>query len=109
MTDTASSLLGCRTESGKLVASMRNCQAISIKEGALRRLARLTSVPRDALPSVAYARWTSSETSSSISVVSVPLDVTGDGPTMSLGLKRFIELADNRLVEYGLREAESKA
>jgi len=29
---------------------------------------------------------TSSAASSSISVVSVPLEVTGDGPTMSLGL-----------------------
>lgn len=30
--------------------------------------------------------WISSAASSSISVVSVPFDVTGDGPTMSLGL-----------------------
>lgn len=31
----------------------------------------------------------SSDISSSISVVSVPFEVTGDGPTMSLGLMRL--------------------
>lgn len=31
MTDTASSLLGCRIESGKLVASIRSCPAISTR------------------------------------------------------------------------------
>ena len=52
---------------------------------------------------------TSSEASSSISVVSVPFDVTGDGPTMSLGLRIFIECEETRLTELGRRLAESVA
>lgn len=51
----------------------------------------------------------SSEASSSISVVSVPLDVTGDGPTMSLGLKIFMLADEIRLAELGRSEAESVA
>ena len=39
---------------------------------------------------------TSSEASSSISVVSVPLDVTGDGPTKSVGLINPIGFEDIR-------------
>lgn len=55
------------------------------------------------------ACWTSSDASSSISVVSVPLDVTGEGPTMSLGLMTCIDWVDIRLTELGRREAESVA
>lgn len=52
---------------------------------------------------------TSSDISSSISVVSVPFDVTGEGPTMSLGLKICIEFDDIRLTEFGRRDMESVA
>ena len=38
------------------------------------------------LGGVVWSSCASSEISSSISVVSVPFDVTGDGPTISLGL-----------------------
>lgn len=50
---------------------------------------------------------TSSETSSSISVVSVPFEVTGDGPTISLGLvicKPFVECSS---IEFGRRWEDS--
>ena len=42
-------------------------------------------------------------------MVSVPFDVTGEGPTMSLGLKTFIEFEDTRLTELGRNMAESVA
>lgn len=74
-----------------------------------RPLTRLTSERRVASTSIVCAWYTSSDASSSISVVSVPLDVTGDGPTMSLGLKMCIELEDTLLTEFGLSEAESVA
>lgn len=82
MTETTSSLLGWRTASGKSVEST----------GSPELGEATTSV-------------TSSDTSSSISVVSVPFEVTGDGPTMSLGLKRLMPLVDARCAERGLREA----
>lgn len=34
-------------------------------------------------------------------MVSVPFEVTGDGPTISLGLNMFIEFDDMRLAELG--------
>jgi hypothetical protein len=46
----------------------------------------------------------SSATSSSISVVSVPLEVTGDGPTISLGLRTWKLFDDIRFAELGRRE-----
>lgn len=60
-------------------------------------------------PSDEVACWTSSDASSSISVVSVPLDVTGEGPTMSLGLITCMDWVDIRLTELGRREPESVA
>lgn len=50
---------------------------------------------------------TSSDISSSISVVSVPLEVTGEGPTMSLGLIICVEYEEILCAEFGRREAES--
>jgi hypothetical protein len=44
------------------------------------------SADPDILGGVALSSCASSKNSSSISVVSVPFDVTGDGPTISLGL-----------------------
>lgn len=41
--------------------------------------------------------------SSSISVVSVPLDVTGDGPTISLGLMTLKDELVMREIEPGRR------
>ena len=58
-------------------------------------------------PSAAWTAWTSSAASSSISVVSVPFDVTGDGPTMSLGLMMCMLFEEMRFAEAGRREAES--
>lgn len=52
--------------------------------------------------------WTSSDASSSISVVSVPFEVTGDGPTKSVGLMSPIGFDDMR-AEDGLREPLSVA
>lgn len=55
---------------------------------------------------------TSSAISSSISVVSVPFDVTGDGPTISLGLAIVAPLGESPLsIEFGLRfdSAERRA
>jgi len=50
--------------------------------------------------------WSSATSSSSISVVSVPLDVTGDGPTMSLvGLMRWPECALRK--DWGRSDCES--
>jgi len=47
---------------------------------------------------------TSGATSSSISVVSVPFDVTGDGPTISRGLFMFVVLSlVEPSIELGLR------
>jgi hypothetical protein len=43
----------------------------------------------------------SSDASSSISVVSVPFEVTGDGPTMSLGLMMCMLFEDIRFTEFG--------
>lgn len=49
---------------------------------------------------------TSSATSSSISVVSVPFEVTGEGPTMSLGLSIEVAgFAGIRLAELGRRKS----
>ncbi len=48
--------------------------------------------------------WTSGATSSSISVVSVPFDVTGVGPTRSKGLFIFVVLSlEPPSIELGLR------
>lgn len=44
---------------------------------------------------------TSSVISSSISVVSVPFDVTGDGPTISLGLSTFDPAGETPSIEFG--------
>ena len=55
----------------------------------LLRLAALTVACESAVGTLAggvLSSSTSSAISSSISVVSVPFDVTGDGPTISLGL-----------------------
>ncbi len=53
-----------------------------------------------------FTKRSSGTSSSSISVVSVPLDVTGDGPTMSLvGLMRWLECALRN--DCGRREWES--
>jgi hypothetical protein len=50
---------------------------------------------------------TSGETSSSISVVSVPFDVTGDGPTISKGLFMLVVLSFEALsIELGRRLEE---
>jgi hypothetical protein len=49
----------------------------------------------------------SSDISSSISVVSVPLLVTGDGPTMSLGLMRLRFVDGIRWMECGRSDCES--
>ena len=51
----------------------------------------------------------SSDASSSISVVSVPFEVTGEGPTISLGLIICIEFDDILLTELGRRRDESVA
>lgn len=50
----------------------------------------------------------SSATSSSISVVSVPFEVTGEGPTKSLGLSNWFGfgLEDILWAELGRREPE---
>ena len=47
------------------------------------------------LGGVVLCSCASSENSSSISVVSVPFDVTGDGPTISLGLVICILLGES--------------
>ena len=67
---------------------------------------RRTSERREGLGSE-VSRWISSATSSSISVVSVPLDVTGDGPTISLGLMTLKDELAMRWIEPGRREDES--
>lgn len=51
----------------------------------------------------------SSAASSSISVVSVPFEVTGEGPTKSLGLSNWLGLDDILLAELGRREPEPVA
>lgn len=52
--------------------------------------------------------WISSATSSSISVVSVPFDVTGDGPTISLGEVIWRPFGDKlSSIEYGRRLEDS--
>jgi hypothetical protein len=53
----------------------------------------------------------SSATSSSISVVSVPFEVTGEGPTKSLGLSSWfgLGLEEILLAELGRRELEPVA
>jgi hypothetical protein len=49
----------------------------------------------------------SSDASSSISVVSVPFEVTGDGPTMSLGLMICMLFEEIRFTELGRSSDES--
>lgn len=50
----------------------------------------------------------SSDASSSISVTSVPTEVTGDGPTISLGLIKWLFIEDDRpAAEDGRRELDS--
>jgi hypothetical protein len=50
----------------------------------------------------------SSDASSSISVTSVPTDVTGEGPTTSLGLIRWLFIVEDRAAaEEGRRELDS--
>lgn len=51
----------------------------------------------------------SSAASSSISVASVPFEVTGEGPTKSLGLSNWLGLDDILLAELGRREVEAVA
>jgi hypothetical protein len=69
---------------------------------------RLTSERCEELP-VFDSTSISSDASSSISVVSVPLDVTGEGPTMSLGLIMCVEWDDTLLTELGRSREESVA
>lgn len=91
MTETASSLDVVRKESGTFVLNNLSCVGVSRGPPA-------TTVP-DALtcgvlPVSDGTAWepVSESASSSISVVSVPFDVTGEGPTMSLeGLMRCAE------------------
>lgn len=52
---------------------------------------------------------TSGDISSSISVTSVPTDVTGEGPTMSLGLMRRLLAEEGRAAMDGRRELDSRA
>jgi hypothetical protein len=61
-----------------------------------------TSVRRWSSLSCDICAWSSSDASSSISVVSVPFEVTGDGPTKSLGLMSPIGFDDMR-AEEGLK------
>ena len=52
---------------------------------------------------------TSGDISSSISVTSVPTDVTGEGPTISLGLMRKLLAEEGRAAMDGRREVDSGA
>lgn len=90
MTETASSLEFVRTESGKFVLSVFNCAGISKDEQDLRTGSHTCGGPSAS----GTEGWSlvSDCASSSISVVSVPFEVTGEGPTISLeGLKRCAE------------------
>lgn len=53
------------------------------------------------------ASGSSSTASSSISVVSVPFEVTGDGPTISLGLGASMDENRPPPFEFGCSEAAS--
>ena len=79
-----------------------------MSEGSFSLRAReFTSVPCGASIRMSWACM-SSDASSSISVVSVPLDVTGEGPTKSVGLINPIGLEDIR-ADGGRRELTSVA
>lgn len=89
---------------------MRACFHVSGRSDSSSHATKPTSERRRSGDSSAVeARRTSSVASSSISVVSVPLDVTGEGPTMSLGLMMCILLDEMRWAELGRSEAESVA
>jgi hypothetical protein len=109
MTDTASSELGCRTVSGRFVVNISSYADSQPRTSAAihEHAWQPTSERLDEVSNPEISRSSSSEASSSISVVSVPFDVTGDGPTMSLGLITCIDCDEILLTELGRREAES--
>ena len=76
--------------SGKSVLSLFNCVPYQYSKDKLISAAAHTaaceSVDPGSLGGVGPSSSISSGTSSSISVVSVPFEVTGDGPTISIGL-----------------------
>jgi hypothetical protein len=89
MTETASSLWLWRMWSGILVFSILSWTAL-----AFLAMAGTAEGATCGCGPKLLIDWSSVTSSSSISVVSVPLDVTGDGPTMSLeGLMRWPECA----------------
>lgn len=92
MTETASSLEFVRTASGKFVLSIFNCAGISKDEQDLRTGFHTCGGPSASASGTEGWSLVSDCASSSISVVSVPFEVTGEGPTISLeGLKRCAE------------------
>lgn len=69
------------------VLSLFNCiQSAKVYSEVAARTVACESPDMEMLDGLGRISSTSSAASSSISVVSVPFDVTGDGPTMSLGL-----------------------
>lgn len=96
ITEIDSSSADDRKLSGRLVLivlselSLFNCTTINKISSNIQQTGQTfatESATPDTLALVGLLSWaTSSEASSSISVVSVPFEVTGDGPTISLGL-----------------------
>lgn len=106
MTETASSLEFVRTASGKFVLSIFSCAGISKDEQDLRTGSHTCGGPSASASGTEGWSLVSDCASSSISVVSVPFEVTGEGPTISLeGLKRCAECG--LTYEVGLRVWES--
>ena len=92
MTETDSSSSEVRRWSGSAVLSLFNYG--ESKQSSMKQHNSPTVVNESedcTLGGDISASCTSSEASSSISVASVPLDVTGEGPTISLGLNIVFE------------------
>lgn len=90
--------------SGRFVLSILSCAGISKELGHMR--AESLTCGGDSTSDTDGCSLVSDSASSSISVVSVPFEVTGEGPTMSLdGLKRCAECGLTH--EVGRRDWES--
>ncbi|SRR6266536_1866320 len=112
MTEMDSSSRDDRKCSGKFVLSLLNCVSHQYSKDKLISAAAHTVACESADPGrmggVGLSSSKFSVTSSSISVVSVPFEVTGDGPTISFGLVIWMPLGEGPpSIEFGRRLDES--
>lgn len=103
MTETDSSFALCRTLSEMFVLSIISCGwVLAFMSRASGAMVSTTWGCGVGLAAVGCA-CDSADISSSISVVSVPLEVAGDGPGISLGdMRKFAELGRATIVEGGI-------